>query len=186
MIGIDRPRTARDLCRRSNTCSPCRGKSALERRWRPSDGAPRIHVGAATRPAAGRNGPGLPVGSTILQFDATGDRAFLDLGRSRTVERMAPHVSHSGVHDHGFNKAQPTAHCGGSTRGPDRVRRVGAHVLRAGAEGQRRVQASRWTTRFQAADSSTRSTARESLFVDTIRCCERSHLPTVASSDADR
>jgi hypothetical protein len=38
-----------------------------------------------------------------LQFDATGERDFLELGREKTVKFMAPHVSHFGVHDHGFN-----------------------------------------------------------------------------------
>src|SRR5256885_4391976 len=39
----------------------------------------------------------------ILLFDATQNEQFLTLGRNRTVERMAPHVSRIGVHDHGFN-----------------------------------------------------------------------------------
>src|SRR5205823_8146410 len=42
--------------------------------------------------------------SAILQFDATGEREFLETGRSRTDAHMAPHVTHFGVHDHGFNK----------------------------------------------------------------------------------
>jgi hypothetical protein len=42
-------------------------------------------------------------GSAILQYDATGDEAFLRIGRAKTVELMAPHISHIGVHDHGFN-----------------------------------------------------------------------------------
>src|SRR6186713_734418 len=46
---------------------------------------------------------GFQFGSAILQFDATGEKRFLALGRSRTLERMASHVSHIGVHDHGFN-----------------------------------------------------------------------------------
>ncbi len=46
---------------------------------------------------------GFQVGSSILQFDATGDEEFLQLGKKQTVEWMAPHVSHTGVHDHGFN-----------------------------------------------------------------------------------
>ena len=46
---------------------------------------------------------GFQYGSAILQFDATGDTGFLDLGRSRTLERMAGHLTHAGVHDHGFN-----------------------------------------------------------------------------------
>ena len=46
---------------------------------------------------------GFQYGSSILQFDATGDEQFLELGKKATVEQMAPHVSHIGVHDHGFN-----------------------------------------------------------------------------------
>jgi len=46
---------------------------------------------------------GFEIGSAILQFDATDGRAFLDLGRDRTVRRMASHVTNTGVHDHGFN-----------------------------------------------------------------------------------
>ena len=46
---------------------------------------------------------GFQYGSAILQFDATGDAEFLEIGRRNTAERMAPHLSHVGVHDHGFN-----------------------------------------------------------------------------------
>lgn len=46
---------------------------------------------------------GFQYGSAILQFDATGDEAFLEMGRSDTLNFMAPHVTHTGVHDHGFN-----------------------------------------------------------------------------------
>ncbi|HTF30566.1 MAG TPA: hypothetical protein VK625_17050, partial [Flavitalea sp.] len=46
---------------------------------------------------------GFQFGSSILQYDATGDISFLDSARNKTVELMAPHVSHIGVHDHGFN-----------------------------------------------------------------------------------
>ena len=46
---------------------------------------------------------GFQFGSALLQFDATGETSFLDYGRAHTLEFMAPHVSHMGVHDHGFN-----------------------------------------------------------------------------------
>jgi hypothetical protein len=46
---------------------------------------------------------GFQVGSAVLQFDATGEAPFLELGRANTVGLMASHVSHIGVHDHGFN-----------------------------------------------------------------------------------
>lgn len=46
---------------------------------------------------------GFQFGSAILQYDATGIESFLELGRSKTVKIMAPHVTHFGSHDHGFN-----------------------------------------------------------------------------------
>eukprot|EP01034_Spumella_vulgaris_P032885 gene32885-40598_t len=46
---------------------------------------------------------GFQYGSAILQFDATGEADFLEIGRKKTLEKMAPHISHIGVHDHGFN-----------------------------------------------------------------------------------
>ena len=46
---------------------------------------------------------GFQFGSSILQFDATGDKYFLELGIEDTRKKMATHVSHFGVHDHGFN-----------------------------------------------------------------------------------
>ena len=46
---------------------------------------------------------GFQHGSAALQFDATGDERFLNLARERTIQTMASHVTHIGVHDHGFN-----------------------------------------------------------------------------------
>lgn len=46
---------------------------------------------------------GFQYGSEILQFDATDDDSFLEMGKRNTVEKMAPHITHFGVHDHGFN-----------------------------------------------------------------------------------
>ena len=46
---------------------------------------------------------GFQFGSSILQFDATGENYFLESGRKSILEKMAPHISHTGVHDHGFN-----------------------------------------------------------------------------------
>lgn len=46
---------------------------------------------------------GFQYGSAIIQFEVTGDEQFLKIGRTATVEKMAPHVTHFGVHDHGFN-----------------------------------------------------------------------------------
>jgi unsaturated chondroitin disaccharide hydrolase len=46
---------------------------------------------------------GFQYGCALLVFDATDDGALLNLGRQRTLDRMAAHVTHTGVHDHGFN-----------------------------------------------------------------------------------
>jgi hypothetical protein len=77
---------------------------SIERAWNPGDGAPVFTVEGRYRPRGWTEWTeGFQFGSALLQFDATGDRDFLELGRSRTVERMGPHLTHTGVHDHGFS-----------------------------------------------------------------------------------
>ena len=46
---------------------------------------------------------GFLFGSAILQFDATGEREFLEYGKRGTLLYMPKYVTHMGVHDHGFN-----------------------------------------------------------------------------------
>ncbi|GAB3541565.1 glycosyl hydrolase [Spirosoma fluminis] len=119
---------------------------------------------------------GFQYGSAILQYDATDDAYFLDMGRKKTVDVMAPHISHVGVHDHGFNNV--------STYG---------NLLRLMVEGRLpfnepernfyelalkisgAVQASRWTS-IQSSPSASAGfihsfNGPHSLFVDTIRSC---------------
>ncbi|MBX3442308.1 MAG: glycoside hydrolase family 88 protein [Planctomyces sp.] len=77
---------------------------ALESSWSESDGSPVLTVaGRYTSRGWTEWTQGFRVGSLILQFDATGDGHFLELGRQRTRDLMPSHVSHIGVHDHGFN-----------------------------------------------------------------------------------
>jgi hypothetical protein len=102
----------------------------LEKRWNPADGTPVFTVrGAYTSRGWTEWTQGFQVGSAILQFDATGEKRFLDLGRDATVQRMAPHLTHVGVHDHGFNNV--------STYG---------NLLRLMREG--RIEADRWQQSF--------------------------------------
>lgn len=76
----------------------------LEDSWRPEAGAPVFTVeGRYTSRGWTEWTQGFQFGASVLQFDATGDAEFLEIGRKRTVALMAPHVSHVGVHDHGFN-----------------------------------------------------------------------------------
>ncbi len=46
---------------------------------------------------------GFQYGSSILQYDATGEENMLELSKKNVLKNMASHISHTGVHDHGFN-----------------------------------------------------------------------------------
>jgi hypothetical protein len=46
---------------------------------------------------------GFQYGCALLAFDATDQLDLLETGRRRTVERMAQHITRTGVHDHAFN-----------------------------------------------------------------------------------
>ena len=63
--------------------------TTIERTWNPADGAPVFTVDGHYRARGWTEWTqGFQFGSSILQFDATGEREFLELGRSRTLERM--------------------------------------------------------------------------------------------------
>jgi len=76
----------------------------LQKNYDPSNGSP-VYTwdGKYTTRGWTEWTQGFQYGSEILQFDATGDTSFLESGRKNTVDHMAPHLSHFGVHDHGFN-----------------------------------------------------------------------------------
>jgi unsaturated chondroitin disaccharide hydrolase len=77
---------------------------SIEKSWSPEKGSPVCTDGGIYASRGWTEWTqGFQFGSAILQFDATGDNAFLEMGRERTVAVMAPHVTHTGVHDHGFN-----------------------------------------------------------------------------------
>jgi unsaturated chondroitin disaccharide hydrolase len=170
MIRFDRTRTPKDLLagvEQVFASSASRIRS-LEDSWHAEDGAPVFTVGGRYRSRGWTEWTqGFQFGSALLQFDATGERAFLDLGRARTLERMAPHLTHVGVHDHGFNNV--------STYGTLwRLAREGRfeadewemrfYELALKVSGA--VQAHRWTPRPGFIHS---FNGAHSLFVDTIR-----------------
>lgn len=76
----------------------------IKKEYDPSKGSPVYTVkGKYTTRGWTEWTQGFQYGSALLQFDATDDCAFLESGRKDTLELMAPHVTHTGVHDHGFN-----------------------------------------------------------------------------------
>lgn len=106
MMVVDRARTPRDLTGKIERMFALSASKIrdLEETWNPADGAPVFTVeGRYCARGWTEWTQGFQFGSAILQFDATGAREFLDLGRTRTLDRMAPHLTHVGVHDHGFN-----------------------------------------------------------------------------------
>ncbi len=114
---------------------------------------------------------GFQFGSAILQFDATGEQEFLEIGRKNTLEVMAPHVSHIGVHDHGFNNVSTYGNLlrlmrEGKT--PFNVWEKNFYELALKISGA--VQASRWTNIKNGGFIHSFNGAH-SLFVDTIRSC---------------
>jgi len=76
----------------------------LQARWNPAAGTPVFTAGGQYTVRGWTEWTqGFQYGAALLQFEATGDEQFLQIGRRATRELMAPHVSHIGVHDHGFN-----------------------------------------------------------------------------------
>jgi len=172
MIQVDRRRAPRDLLPKiarlfALSASKIR---AIEDAWRPDDGAPVFTVDGTYRARGWTEWTqGFQFGSALLQFDATGDAEFLDLGRSRTIERMAPHLTHAGVHDHGFNNVSTY----GTLWRLSRERRIAAtdwerrfYELALKVSGA--VQARRWT-RLPDGGFIHSFNGAHSLFVDTMR-----------------
>src|SRR5947207_4234437 len=172
MIRIDRRRSPRDLLPKiERLFAASAGKiRSIEATWDPRQGAPVFTVQGRYQARGWTEWTqGFQFGSAILQFDATGVRTFLDLGRSRTVERMAPHLTHVGVHDHGFNNVSTY----GNLWRLVREGRVAAsewelrfYELALKVSGA--VQARRWT-RLAAGGFIYSFNGAHSLFVDTIR-----------------
>ncbi len=77
---------------------------ALDKAWDSSKGTPVFTVdGKYASRGWTEWTEGFMYGNAILTFDATGEKKLLEIGRRKTLERMASHVTHIGVHDHGFN-----------------------------------------------------------------------------------
>ena len=122
---------------------------------------------------------GFQFGAGILQFDATADQKALEQSIKNTVNKMAPHVSHTGVHDHGFNNLSTY---GNLLRlmheGKIKENEWEKEFYRLAIKISGAVQASRWT-RIPEGGYIYSFNGPHSLFVDTIRSCRilvASHL----------
>ena len=172
MIRIDRQRTARDLVPAINRVFDLSAQKirAIENSWRPEDGAPVFTVDGVYKSRGWTEWTqGFQFGAALLQFDATCDREFLELGRSRTLERMAPHLTHVGVHDHGFNNVSTYGNLwrlAREGRFDAEAWELRFYALALKVTGA--VQARRWT-RIASGGFIYSFNGAHSLFVDTIR-----------------
>ncbi len=145
----------------------------LNRAWDPAKGAPVFtRRGKYTARGWTEWTQGFQFGCQILQFDATGDERFLALGRENTIRFMAPHVSHIGVHDHGFNNVSTYGNLrrlaleGRTDESPDALNFYELALKASGA-----VQAARWSRLADATGFIHSFNGPHSLFSDTIRSC---------------
>ncbi|HVT72064.1 MAG TPA: glycosyl hydrolase [Lacunisphaera sp.] len=113
---------------------------------------------------------GFHYGSAFLQFDATGEQRFAERAQQLTVTRMASHVSHTGVHDHGFNNLSTY----GSWLRLQREGRLPATAVEfceLALKVSGATQAARWSPLHGGGGFVYSFNGPHSLFVDTIRSC---------------
>lgn len=145
--------------------------NSIEETWSPEQGSLVFTVkGRYTAQGWTEWTQGFQFGSALLQFDATGDETFLQRGRQRTWELMAPHVSHIGVHDHGFNNVSTYGALrrlmleGRIPHDPGELAFYEMALKVSGA-----VQASRWSRTHSGGGYIYSFNGPHSLFSDTIR-----------------
>lgn len=114
---------------------------------------------------------GFQYGSALLQFDATGEEDFITIGRKNTLEKMAPHLTHKGVHDHGFNNLSTYGNLlrlmkEGKIAGDEWEKNFYELALKVSGA----VQAMRWT-KIKDGGFMYSFNGPHSLFVDTVRSC---------------
>jgi len=145
--------------------------AALDRSWDPAKGTPVFTVkGKYTTRGWTEWTQGFQYGCAILVFDATDNKTLIDGARVHTRAFMAPHVSHVGVHDHGFNNLSTY----GNLRRLMREGRIkynawemAFYELAIKVSGA--VQAARWSPTHDGLGYIYSFNGPHSLFVDTMR-----------------
>jgi unsaturated chondroitin disaccharide hydrolase len=105
MLKINDSLTTNDLAAKAERLFEVSGQKILsiEKSWDNNRGTPVFTVkGRYDTRGWTEWTQGFRFGSAFLQYDATDDEIFFKLGMKGTLRNMAEHVSHTGVHDHGF------------------------------------------------------------------------------------
>ena len=144
---------------------------SIEASWQTGSGAPVFTIdGKYTAQGWTEWTQGFQFGSALLQFDATGDADYLNIGREKTLSEMASHVTHFGVHDHGFNNVSTY---GNLLRLMDENRieenAWEREFYKMALKASGAVQARRWTRVADGSGFVYSFNGPQSLFADTIR-----------------
>ena len=144
---------------------------SLEKTWDAGRGAPVFTVrGQYTTRGWTEWTQGFQYGAALLTFDATGDRGLLELGRAGMRRVMPAHLTHTGVHDHGFNTLSTYGNLlrlAREERWPATEGDVEHLQLAIRVSGA--VQAARWTALPGGLGYICSFNGPQSLFIDTIR-----------------
>jgi hypothetical protein len=148
------------------------GKIAgLHRTWDPARGSPVFTVdGVYSSRGWTEWTQGFQYGSALLHFAATGDARLYALGRDGTLQHMGAHLTHTGVHDHGFNNVSTYGtllHLARAGMVPADERWIPACEMALKVSGA--VQATRWTSLPDGGGYIYSFNGPHSLFADTIR-----------------
>jgi unsaturated chondroitin disaccharide hydrolase len=173
MINLDNTLTAEDLRQPLANFWPISGEkiNLIEARSDALNGAPVFTVdGKYSSRGWTEWTQGFRVGANLLQFDATGDASYLQQGRALTRKLMPEHVTHFGVHDHGFNNVSTFGNLrrlakeGRYDASPDEIEYYDMALLASAA-----VQARRWTQLSAGRGYIYSFNGPQSLFADTLR-----------------
>jgi hypothetical protein len=152
----------------------------LDRRWKVVDGAPVFTVaGKYTARSWTQWTQGFQYGNALICFDLTGDINLLAMARGHVLADMAEHLTHTGVHDHGFNNISTYGHLRRlmlAARIPSNEWELNFYELALKVSGA--VQAARWTSLPNGGYIHSFN-GSHSLFIDTIRTlrvCGLAHL----------
>jgi unsaturated chondroitin disaccharide hydrolase len=145
---------------------------SIEKKFDTTQGAPVFTVnGKYTTRGWTEWTQGFQFGSALLHYDATGEKEFLNIGKKNTVEKMAPHITHEGVHDHGFNNISTY---GNLLRliveGKIPQQEWEENFYKLALKNSGAVQAMRWTV-IKGGGYIYSFNGPHSLFVDTVRSC---------------
>ena len=143
----------------------------LDRRWSVPDCAPVFTTGGHY---TARNWTqwtqGFQYGNALLCFELGGGEELLALARQHVVADMGEHLTHTGVHDHGFNNISTY----GNLRRLMLARRIERddwelHFYELALKVSGAVQAARWTSLPNGLGYIHSFNGSHSLFIDTMR-----------------